>query len=46
LKEVLGEDWKEHLYKIEEVVKPMSVEDMAKILGGEDYYSVKKQESK
>jgi len=42
IKEILGGDWKENLYNIADVVKPMSVEDMNKILGGEDYYSVKK----
>jgi len=40
LAEILGEDWKEHIYNIKEITKPMEVENIKRILAGEDYFSV------
>jgi transposase-like protein len=42
MKEVVGEDWKEQLFNIKEIVKPLDNDVMSRILGGEDYYSVVK----
>lgn len=40
MEEILGENWEEQLFNIKEITKPMDVESIARILKGEDYYSV------
>ena len=37
---VLGETWQEQLYNIQDIVKPMEVDSITRILKGEDYFSV------
>ena len=41
---ILGEDWKEKLYDVKNMVKPMEVDSITRILNGEDYYSVFKKQ--
>jgi len=43
LDEILGENWQEKLYNIKEIVKPMDVANIQRILDGEDFYSVFKK---
>lgn len=43
LDKILGEDWGEKLYNIKEIVKPMEVANIQRILDGEDFYTVFKK---
>lgn len=36
----LGEGWEEKLYNVKEIVKPMEVDNIKRILEGEDFYTV------
>jgi hypothetical protein len=38
MEELVGKDWKDKLFNIKEVVKPMEPETIKKILEGEDYF--------
>lgn len=40
LEEVLGEDWESHKYDIVAIVKPLTIEQVTKILDGESYFEV------
>ena len=40
MNEIVGEEWQERLFNIADVVKPMDVDAIERILNGEDYYSV------
>lgn len=42
LEEILGENWKDSLYNIKDIIKPMDSEKIKRILEGEDFYSVVK----
>lgn len=43
LEEILGENWQDQLFNIEDIVKPMDVAVIDRILGGENFYSVFKK---
>jgi len=40
LDEIIGDNWKDNLYNIKDVVKPLEPELATRILDGEDYFSV------
>lgn len=42
LEEIIGENWEEKLYNIKELCKPMDPERIKRILDGEDFFSVVK----
>jgi|GEM_PF-6980541 len=44
LEEILGENWQDSLYNIKEIVKPRSAEQIGRILDGEDFFSVVKEQ--
>ena len=43
LDKILGEGWKDRVYNIKEIVKPIEVGGIKRILDGEDFYTVVKK---
>ena len=43
LDEIIGENWQDTLYNIKDIVKPKTPDQMSRILGGEDFYTVVKE---